>query len=64
MIAHQAIGLAAPALLEDFLAEQRQKLPAISLILKDRLLRVAPCSEVVEGPGIFKPQVTGHGGEG
>jgi hypothetical protein len=48
----------------DFLAEQRQKMKAISPIVKDRLLRIAPCSEVVEGPGIFKPQVTGHGGEG
>lgn len=62
VIAHQAIGIAAPVLLEDFVTEQFQEMLSVDLVVEDRVLIIAARGEVVEGAGIFPAQLASHGG--
>ena len=62
MIPHQAIGITAPALLENFLPEERQKMLTISIVEENQLLRIAPSREMIERTGIFQTELASHGG--
>ena len=54
VIAHQAEGITAPVLLEDFLREEGKKAVAVGVIKEDRLLGIAPRCDMMERPGIVQ----------
>jgi hypothetical protein len=60
VVVHQTIGVASPALLENFVAEQFQEMPAVGLVLKDCLLLVSTSRDVIEGTGAFKTELASH----
>jgi len=55
MITHQAVGVAMPALLVNFLSQPLEEGAAIYVILIDGLARVPPCCEVIHCPGKLQP---------
>lgn len=61
MIAHEAVGIAAPPLLVTLLSQQVQEPGAVDVVEKDGLLRIAARGEVVERAGKLLPSWTGHG---
>ena len=54
MIVHQAIGVTAPALLPDFLAEQIKKRDAVLIVGEDIGASVAACCQVIKRTCEFK----------
>lgn len=60
MIAHQAIGIAPPALLENFLTKQFHEMLPVGLVMKDCLLVTPASRDVIEGTRMFKPQLASH----
>jgi hypothetical protein len=61
VIAHQAIGIAPPALLDDFVPEHGQEMLPVDLVMKDRVLFVATGRDVIERAGVFEAELAGHG---
>jgi hypothetical protein len=55
MIAHQAVGVAAPALLMNFLCQSLEEGVAIGVILIDGLTGVAPGRQVIHCPRELRP---------
>ena len=62
VISHQAIGITAPALLEDFVTEQLQELLPVDIVMENGLLLVASSREVIERTGIFQAELASHDG--
>ena len=60
VIAHQTLGIASPALLEDFVTEQFQEMLPVGLVVIDRLLVVAASGEVVERARVFHAKLASH----
>lgn len=61
IIAHQTIGIASPALLEDFVTDQFQEMLPVGVVVKDRLLLVPASGEVVQCAWVFHTQLASHG---
>lgn len=55
VIAHQAVGITTPLLLEDFLPEEGEKAIAVGVIEEDRLLGIAPRRDMMERSRIVQP---------
>ena len=62
VIAHQHVGVEAPAGPAAGLAERFQKAQAVPVIPIDRLSLIAPCHHMIGGSGIFNAQQPGHTG--
>ena len=60
VVVHQAVGIAEPALLRDFLAKKIEKAVTILLIEEDLLSRVAARGYVVKRAGKFQAQRASH----
>lgn len=61
MIVHQTRGVTEPPIAIDHMAEQSQKVRAVSIIADDGLASIAPTRDMVDSAGKFKTQQTSHG---
>jgi hypothetical protein len=53
MVAHQAVGVAAPAKAQNHFAQDIQESLAILVVLKDRFLAVTARGDVVKSAGVL-----------
>lgn len=62
VVAHQAVGMQHEMTAGDDPLQHAQEPPPILVVEEDVLAGIASSSNVIERPGIFKAQRSGHGG--